>query len=122
MTIRLKRTTEPPAKSDGARVLVDRLWPRGKSKAALRLTLWLREAAPSTELRRWFDHQPPRWAEFQRRYAAELRANPAVLEPLRELLRLGPVTLVYASAETRYNNAVALKEYVEGEQVDTTGR
>lgn len=113
MNIQLKRTTEPPARNDGARVLVDRLWPRGKSKEVLKLDLWLRDAAPSTELRQWFGHEPAKWEEFRRRYHAELDANAAALAPLRELLGNGRVTLVFAAADTAHNNAVALREWLQ---------
>lgn len=113
LTIQLKRTSEAPARGDGARVLVDRLWPRGRSKDALELDLWLKDAAPSTELRQWFGHDPARWAEFRRRYHAELDANAAALAPLRELLAAGPVTLVFAAADTEHNNAVALREWLQ---------
>ncbi|MCE5232851.1 MAG: DUF488 family protein [Mizugakiibacter sp.] len=112
MNILLKRTTEAPARGDGARVLVDRLWPRGKSKEALKLDLWLRDAAPSTELRQWFGHDPAKWAEFRRRYHAELDANAAALAPLRELLGARTVTLLFAAADTEHNNAVALREWL----------
>lgn len=113
MDIQIKRTTEAPARGDGARVLVDRLWPRGKSKEVLKLELWLRDAAPSTELRQWFGHDPAKWAEFRRRYHAELDANAAALAPLRELLAQGRVTLVYAASDTAHNNAVALREWLQ---------
>jgi uncharacterized protein YeaO (DUF488 family) len=110
--IQLKRANEAPARGDGKRVLVDRLWPRGKSKELLKLDLWLRDIAPSTELRQWFDHEPPKWPQFRQKYFAELKRNAAALTPLRELIGKGTVTLVFNSAETRYNNAVALREYL----------
>jgi uncharacterized protein YeaO (DUF488 family) len=115
MHIQLKHASEAPARGDGARVLVDRLWPRGKSKAALKLDLWLRDAAPSTELRRWFAHDPMKWAEFRRRYHAELDANSEALAALRERVADGPVTLVYAAADSEHNNAVALYEWLEAQ-------
>lgn len=114
MTIGLKRVYEVPDRSDGPRVLVERLWPRGLSKSCARVHLWLKEAAPSPELRRWFAHDPAKWAEFKRRYFAELDRTPHALAPLLELMRKGSVTFVYASREQRFNNAVALKEYLEG--------
>ncbi len=114
MTVRLKRVYDPPGKSDGARVLVERLWPRGVSKQKAKLALWARELAPSTELRKWFDHEPARWEEFKDRYFAELDARPEAFEPLLALTRAGPVTFVFASREEKLNNAVALREYVEG--------
>ncbi len=114
MSVQLKRVYEPPGKSDGARVLVERLWPRGVSKQRAKLALWARELAPSTELRKWFDHQPARWDEFKHRYFAELDAHREAFEPLLALTRAGPVTFVFASREEKLNNAVALREYVEG--------
>ncbi len=114
MSVQLKRVYEPPGKSDGARVLVERLWPRGVSKQKAKLALWARELAPSTELRKWFDHEPARWEEFKARYFAELDARREALEPLLALTSAGPVTFVFASREEKLNNAVALREYVEG--------
>ena len=87
--LRLKRAYEPAESTDGARILVDRLWPRGVSKAKAALDDWIKEVAPSTELRKWFGHDPARWAEFQRRYRAELRAQSATLDHLRDLARVG---------------------------------
>ena len=113
MTIALKRAYEDPTPDDGCRILVERLWPRGVSKERAKIDLWTKDAAPSTELRRWFDHQPERWDEFKRRYFAELGEHPGALAPIREAMARGPVTFVFASRETRLNNAVALKEYVE---------
>src|SRR5476651_797794 len=110
--IRVKRVYEPPADEDGRRILVDRLWPRGKSKAAAALTAWVKAIEPGDELRRWFDHDPARWPEFQRRYAAELDANPAAVAELQGLLREGPATLVYAAHDADHNNAVALAGYL----------
>ena len=116
MPILLKRVYEPPSQSDGYRILVERLWPRGVSKQDAKIDLWAKETAPSTELRRWFDHDPAKWAEFKRRYFTELRAELESLEPLLERVRAGQVTFVFASRELRFNNAVALKEYVEGNE------
>ena len=112
LTIQLKRAAVAPAKGDGARILVERLWPRGKSKAALRLDAWLRDSAPSTELRKWFHEHPGKWDEFRKRYYAELDAHPEALAPLPALLESGPVTFVYARADDERNSAVALREYV----------
>ena len=112
MPISLKRVYEDPAKSDGCRVLVERLWPRGLSKQAARIDLWPKDVAPSTELRRWFNHEADKWTEFKRRYFKELRAQPESLEPVLERTRAGRVTFVFASREQRLNNAVALREYV----------
>ena len=112
MAIRLKRAYEPAAPSDGYRILVERLWPRGVSKGKARIDLWSKATAPSTDLRRWFDHTPDKWNEFKRRYFLELDDQAESLRPIVEQARKGPVTFVFASRETRYNNAVALKEYV----------
>lgn len=108
--IRLKRIYAPAAPHDGARVLVDRLWPRGVSKARAALTLWCKDAAPSTELRQWFGHDPSRWDEFRRRYRAELRHRDAALAAIRDLAGHGPVTLLYAARDERHNEAVVLRE------------
>ena len=113
MAISLKRAYEKPSRSDGCRILVERLWPRGVSKQDAKIDLWPKQAAPSTELRRWFDHDPDKWQEFKRRYFDELRAQEESLEPIRERVRAGRVTFVFGSRETRFNNAVALKEYLE---------
>lgn len=113
MTLRIKRVYEPAAEDDGFRVLVDRLWPRGLSKTAAALDLWLRDAAPSNELRTWYNHDSAKWGEFRRRYFAELDANEGALAPLLEAAtRGGRVTLVYSSREERLNNAEALGEYL----------
>ncbi|MGV6876731.1 DUF488 domain-containing protein [Pseudochelatococcus sp. B33] len=112
LDIRLKRIYDPPAEDDGARVLVDRLWPRGIRKEGARLTLWLKDVAPSPELRRWFGHDPARWDEFSRRYRAELDANGEAVQRLREFLALGPLTLLYAAHDTEHNQAVVLADYL----------
>src|SRR5690606_1757909 len=111
--IHIKRAYEEAAPEDGRRFLVDRLWPRGIKKEALPLDGWLKEVAPSDELRRWFGHEPERWAEFQRRYAAELDAQPESWQPLLEAARQGDVTLVYAARDEEHNNAAALRSYLE---------
>jgi uncharacterized protein YeaO (DUF488 family) len=111
--ISLKRAYEKPSPSDGCRILVERLWPRGLAKQDVKIDLWPKEAAPSTELRRWFNHEPDKWAEFKRRYVRELGARRESLEPMLERVRGGRVTFVFASRESQFNNAVALKEYVE---------
>jgi uncharacterized protein YeaO (DUF488 family) len=108
--LKVKRVYEPVASDDGTRVLVDRLWPRGLAKAEAAVDRWLKEIAPSNELRHWYNHEPSRWLEFQRRYAQELRGQAALLEELRDLARKGPVTLLFGSREERRNNAVALRE------------
>ncbi|PBC08590.1 DUF488 domain-containing protein [Mesorhizobium sp. WSM3859] len=112
--IAVKRVYEPPAKADGQRVLVDRIWPRGVAKKDAALTLWLKEIAPSDELRKWFGHEPERWAEFQMRYLAELGLNEEAVAQLRVLLREGKVTLLYGAHDEAHNNAVALAEYLRG--------
>jgi uncharacterized protein YeaO (DUF488 family) len=112
MRILVKRVYEPAAKSDGFRVLVDRLWPRGLSKETAHLDLWLRDIAPSTTLRKWFNHDPGRWSEFQRRYHAELKTK---REPLRELTtraKKGAVTLLYSAKDEQHNQAVALRNFL----------
>ena len=111
--IQVKRAYEPAAKSDGKRFLVDRLWPRGVAKDALRAQAWLKDVAPSDALRRWFNHDPARWEEFRRRYFAELDARPGAWQPILEAARRGNVTLLYSAREVEHNNAVALKEYLE---------
>ena len=114
MTIQVKRAYDPPAPRDGCRILVDRLWPRGLSKVRAAVDQWLREVAPSTDLRRWFAHDRTRWAEFKRRYSAELDA-PAALEAvarLRSLAADGDITLLYAATDDLHNNAVVLREYL----------
>jgi len=110
--ILLKRAYEPAARSDGKRFLVDRLWPRGMDKKKLKLEAWLKELAPSNELRKTFCHDPEKWPEFQRRYFAELDASSANWGPLLEAVREGDVTLVYAARDTERNNAVALRAYL----------
>jgi uncharacterized protein YeaO (DUF488 family) len=115
----IKRVYEPAEPADGTRVLVDRLWPRGVSKAEARVDLWLKEVAPSAALRKWFNHDPARWEEFRKRYGAELDGNPEDLQHLRELARHGKVTLVYSAHDEAHNQAVALLGYLEAEK---TGR
>ena len=110
--VSLKRAYETPSATDGCRILVERLWPRGVSKRTARIDLWARDVAPSTELRRWFNHDPERWAEFKRRYFKELRDHREELEPVIERVRRGHVTFVFGSREERFNNAVALREFV----------
>ena len=111
--IRIKRAYEPPEPADGVRFLIDALWPRGVGKSALSIDEWLREVAPSTELRRWFGHDPSRWLEFKRRYFAELRRNPHSWQPIQEASRKGDVTLVFGAKDTEHNNAVALLAFLE---------
>ena len=112
MTIRLKRIYDEPDSQDGYRALVDRLWPRGVSKEAAKIDEWLKEVAPSDELRRWFDHDPDRWAEFRRRYLSELKECRDRLRPLARRAREDSVTLLYGAKDTKRNNAVVLKQYL----------
>ena len=111
--IQIKRAYEPAAKSDGKRFLVDRLWPRGVTKEALRLEAWPKDVAPSDDLRRWFGHQPAKWDEFRRCYFAELDAEPEAWQPILKAARRGNITLLYGARDVEHNNAVALKEYLE---------
>ena len=111
--IQLKRVYDSAAKNDGARYLVERLWPRGVKKESLPVQAWLKEVAPSAELRKWFSHEPAKWPEFRRRYFEELKANPQAWQPLVAAARRGRVTLVYSSHDTEHNNAVALKEFLQ---------
>jgi uncharacterized protein YeaO (DUF488 family) len=108
--VRIKRAYEAPSAADGTRVLVDRLWPRGLKKADARLSQWMKEIAPSTELRKWFGHDPQRWAEFRRRYRAELSGKRELVGQLREVARRGPLTLVYSAHDEAHNQAVVLRE------------
>ncbi|WHZ11043.1 MAG: DUF488 family protein [Burkholderiaceae bacterium] len=110
--IRVKRAYEPAAPEDGARILIDRLWPRGVKKETLALAEWDKDLSPSNELRQWYGHEPARWDEFRRRYAAELRAHADRFEALRERAREGVVTLVFSSHEEHLNNAVAMREFL----------
>ncbi len=111
--IRVRRIYDPPSKNDGARFLVDRLWPRGLSKGAAGGIGWLKEVAPSDALRRWFAHDPLKWNEFRRRYAEELDAKPEAWAPLLRAAEHGPLTLLFAAKNEQANNAVALKIYLE---------
>lgn len=110
--IQVKRVYEKPAKSDGARFLVDRLWPRGLKKEALQLDGWVKEVAPSDALRRWFRHDPKNWQEFRSRYFAELVSKRELWEPILKAARRGDVTLLYSAHDTGRNNAVALRDYL----------
>jgi uncharacterized protein YeaO (DUF488 family) len=110
--IQIRRIYEPPDAADGARVLVDRLWPRGVSKQRAKLKLWLKEIAPSPALRKWFDHDPARWTQFSRRYRAELGANGLAVARLADLLKLGPVTLLYAARDPQHNHALVLAAFM----------
>ena len=111
--ITLKRAYDPTSRSDGTRVLVERLWPRGVAKAKLQIEAWLKDVAPSTELRQWFGHDPDKWNEFRKRYRRELDSHPEAWRPIVAAARRGRVTLIYSSHDERHNNAVALQEYLE---------
>jgi uncharacterized protein YeaO (DUF488 family) len=108
--VRLKRAYEPAAPDDGVRVLVDRLWPRGLRKADAAIDRWMKDIAPSTELRRWFGHDPERWPAFHRRYSQELLQQAVAIDELRELARGGRVTLVFAAHDEAHNDAVVLRD------------
>lgn len=113
-SLQVKRVYEPPSTDDGIRVLVDRLWPRGLTKAAAAVDLWLKDVAPSVALRRWFNHDPNRWTEFTHRYASELDRKKAAIAALAGAVRRGRVTLVFGARDERHNNAVALYSYLTG--------
>jgi uncharacterized protein YeaO (DUF488 family) len=114
--IKLKRAYEKPSRDDGLRVLVERLWPRGLTKERAAVDLWLKEVAPSPELRKWFGHDPAKWEQFQKRYRQELRENQDAVELLREKVKRGTITLVYAARDEEHNGALALKRFLDGRQ------
>lgn len=120
--ISIKRAYDPASPDDGLRYLVDRLWPRGVKKESLKVEAWLKDVAPSDALRRWFGHDPAKWPEFQRRYAAELKRNSESWLPLLNAARRGDVTLVYGARDTEHNDAVVLKAYLEAERKQTHAR
>lgn len=113
--IKLKRVYEEPSSMDGVRVLVERLWPRGLTKKRAAIDLWLKEVAPSPELRKWFGHDPARWEQFQKRYRRELRERTDAIRQLRQKVKKGTVTLVYAARDEEHNGAVALKKHLQGQ-------
>lgn len=114
MKLRIKRVYDPPAASDGRRILIDRLWARGLSKAHAKIDFWAKAVAPSTALRTWYGHDPDKWHEFRKRYFAELDANPDGVAGLKREIGKGTATLLFSSRETRLNNAAALKDYLMG--------
>jgi len=114
-TIRIRRVYDPPSPSDGRRILVDRMWPRGVRKDRAKIDDWIRELAPSTELRRWFGHDPARWQEFAERYGKELRQKRDLLDKLRAEGGDGAVTLLFAAKDREHNNAVVLKEFLDSQ-------
>jgi uncharacterized protein YeaO (DUF488 family) len=111
--IKLKRVYEEPAKADGERILVERLWPRGLSKERAKVSLWLKEIAPSPELRKWFGHDPDRWNEFRSRYTKELKGKKDLTELLKRKAREGVITLVYAARDEEHNSALILKQFLQ---------
>jgi uncharacterized protein YeaO (DUF488 family) len=110
--IRIKRAYESPARGDGRRILVERLWPRGMKKESLQADAWMKEVAPSTELRKWFDHRVERWDKFRQRYRDELDSNPDAWQPIVDAARRGTVTLLYSAHDTVHNGAVVLCDYL----------
>lgn len=112
MNTKIKRVYERPDKEDGVRILVDRLWPRGLTKAKASVDLWLKDVAPSTELRKWFGHDPAKWTEFKTRYRAELRENDEQVKLLKAEIAKGTVTLVYGAKDEEHNEAVVLQEFL----------
>jgi uncharacterized protein YeaO (DUF488 family) len=115
--VQLKRAYERPARGDGTRILIDRLWPRGVTKETGAIDEWFKDVAPTTALRQWFGHDPARWQEFRRRYAGEVRQNPDRLSKLRALARQGPITLVYSAHDEIHNDAVVLRQLLLGRHV-----
>ncbi|HEX5043150.1 MAG TPA: DUF488 family protein [Candidatus Polarisedimenticolaceae bacterium] len=113
---RIKRAYDPPARGDGQRILVERLWPRRMTKDALKAHAWLKEVAPSTQLRTWFGHRPERWEEFGRRYRRELEANASAWGPLLEAGSRGPVTLLYSARDTLHNGALVLRDFLQSKK------
>ncbi|MGC8559363.1 MAG: DUF488 domain-containing protein [Phycisphaerae bacterium] len=113
--VRIKRVYLPVLLEDGARILVERLWPRGITKEKAAIDCWLKEIAPSAELRKWFGHDPDKWAQFRRRYREELKANSAAVNTLRQWIRKGTVTLVYAARDEEHNSAVVLSEFLDSQ-------
>jgi uncharacterized protein YeaO (DUF488 family) len=111
--IQIKRAYEPPSRTDGTRVLVERLWPRGLTKKKVAVTLWLKEIAPSPELRKWFGHDPAKWKEFERKYRRELKTKGDVVHVLRHLAETVDVTLIYAAHDQNHNGALVLKNFLE---------
>jgi uncharacterized protein YeaO (DUF488 family) len=114
--VKLKRAYEPASGAHGTRILIDRLWPRGVKKADAAIDQWVKDIAPSTALRKWFGHDPARWTEFRRRYAAEVRRHPEYLRRLRALARQGPITLIFSAHDELHNDAVALRDFLLGRQ------
>lgn len=114
--LKTKRVYESPETSDGTRFLVERLWPRGIKKEKLEMKAWLKDVAPSPALRKWFAHDPAKWQEFQKRYRAELKANPEAWQPILEAAKHGNVTLLYSARDTEHNSALLLKAFIEKQE------
>jgi uncharacterized protein YeaO (DUF488 family) len=117
MKLKIKRVYEPPEKADGTRILIDRLWPRGLSQEKAAVALWLKDIAPSTQLRKWFKHDPSKWEDFKKRYLDELEENDELVGLLRQEIQKGAVTLVYGAKDEEHNDAVVLKEYLLGSRI-----
>jgi uncharacterized protein YeaO (DUF488 family) len=113
MDIKIKRAYEAPDKDDGVRILVDRLWPRGLTREKASVDLWLKDIAPSTELRKWFDHDPEKWKSFRGRYETEIRHNDDLIKVLKDKAREGTVTLIYGARDQKHNEALVLKQFLE---------
>jgi uncharacterized protein YeaO (DUF488 family) len=113
MNIKIKRVYEQPAKDDGRRILVDRLWPRGLTKGKASVDLWLKEIAPSTELRKWFGHDPDKWKRFRGRYETEIRHKDDLIKMLKRKVREGTITLVYAARDEKHNEALVLRQFLQ---------
>ena len=113
MDIKIKRVYDQPNDADGSRILVDRLWPRGLTKDNARVDVWLKEIAPSTELRKWFGHDPAKWNSFHKRYEREIRDNDDLISTLKDIAREGTITLLYGARDEKHNEALVLKEFLE---------
>lgn len=120
--VKLKRAYDRPTAGDGTRVLIDRLWPRGVTKADAAIDYWFKELAPSTALRKWFGHDPARWQEFRRRYTAEVHEHSEMLNQLRSMARQGTITLVFSAHDELHNDAVVLRDLLLGRQVEPKSR
>lgn len=112
MKVQIKRVYEEPEKEDGYRILVDRVWPRGMTKEKASIDLWLKEIGPTTELRKWFGHDPDRWTEFEKRYKKELKNNKEVLAELKKQVKESKVTLIYSAKDEEHNQAVVIRKYL----------
>ena len=113
LVLKIKRVYESATRSDGTRFLVERLWPRGIKKESLKMKAWLKDVAPSPELRKWFAHDPDKWTEFKKRYRAELKSNPEAWKPILEAVEQSDVTLLYSARDTEHNSALLLKTFLE---------